>query len=328
MNNFFDWVQEKTENHLTNKKAQKETYKRYKSVKTEVLDWINALVFAVVVVLLLNLYFLQFFVIPTPSMVSTLDVGSRVYVNKQAYGVEPFLGGNKIFDLRTPDRDDIITFYNPTYESKGPVFDTLSTLLFMASFSLINIDVDENGNMREKLYVKRTVGVGGDTIKVVEGNVFIKPSGTNEFIDENTYREENNLESGPHRSVDQDLYPSIKAMGQLMGYQTLGITGSNVPTYLIELYQELEEDKYYDMYELQHSSARLQHQILPEDFSKLSEYSLYENGIYVPFGRVLPMGDNRDNSQDGRYFGPVSNKKVNGKVNFIFWPLNKIRSFV
>ena len=52
----------------------------------------------------------------------------------------------------------------------------------------------------------------------------------------------------------------------------------------------------------------------------------YNAGIYVPEGYVLPLGDNRDNSRDGRYFGPVSESVINGKVIFRFWPLNRIGS--
>ena len=39
---------------------------------------------------------------------------------------------------------------------------------------------------------------------------------------------------------------------------------------------------------------------------------------------MLPLGDNRDNSQDGRYFGPVDEKKVNGRVVARFWPIGRI----
>lgn len=45
-------------------------------------------------------------------------------------------------------------------------------------------------------------------------------------------------------------------------------------------------------------------------------------GWYVPTGRVLPLGDNRDNSRDGRFFGPVKEKKILGKGVFIYWPGN------
>ena len=47
-------------------------------------------------------------------------------------------------------------------------------------------------------------------------------------------------------------------------------------------------------------------------------------GWYVPEGRVLPMGDNRDNSRDGRYFGPGREAKVLGKGAVIYWPARRI----
>ena len=38
----------------------------------------------------------------------------------------------------------------------------------------------------------------------------------------------------------------------------------------------------------------------------------------------MPLGDNRDNSKDGRYFGPVSLDNVLGKAMFKYWPINRI----
>ena len=55
-----------------------------------------------------------------------------------------------------------------------------------------------------------------------------------------------------------------------------------------------------------------------------STWSRYRAGIYVPQSHVLPLGDNRDNSRDGRYFGPVEENDINGKVLFRFWPLGRI----
>jgi len=37
------------------------------------------------------------------------------------------------------------------------------------------------------------------------------------------------------------------------------------------------------------------------------------------------MGDNRNDSNDARFWGLLDRKRVLGKAMFIFWPLNRIR---
>ena len=43
----------------------------------------------------------------------------------------------------------------------------------------------------------------------------------------------------------------------------------------------------------------------------------------VPNGYIWVMGDNRTNSSDSRYFGPVNINSVTGKVFFRYWPLDR-----
>jgi len=329
MEKIYAWVLKVTEAHLTKKKAIKATEKENRTVLSEVWGWIDALLFAVVFVFLLNQFFVQLFVIPSPSMVGTLEVGDRVLVNKQAYGIEVYPSGPKIFKGRTPDRDDIITFYNPDYVSKGPVFDVFAQCLYMATLSFVNIDRDDDGNVKEKLYVKRAVGLGGDTVKFVNGDVYIKPSGTSEFVAEDSYRTDNGLDSNPHRSLDADLYSSINARGRLMSYQDDGIAQANTPQHLIDEYEKIaNSSQYYDMYQHNSAYAQAAAQNRPSDLSRRSAHAVYDRGIYVPYGYVLPLGDYRDNSSDGRYFGPVSTEKINGKVNAVLWPFSHWKSLV
>ena len=46
----------------------------------------------------------------------------------------------------------------------------------------------------------------------------------------------------------------------------------------------------------------------------------------VPEGTVWVMGDNRTNSKDSRYFGPVSVDDVTSRARFIYWPIWDVRA--
>jgi len=72
---------------------------------------------------------------------------------------------------------------------------------------------------------------------------------------------------------------------------------------------------------------------------KLNETYLYENktincteNMYcgpaiVPQGHYLMLGDNRANSQDGRFWGFLPKERVIGRAIFIFWPFNRMKIF-
>ncbi|AEV28253.1 signal peptidase I [Sphaerochaeta pleomorpha str. Grapes] len=329
MDKIWTFLEKKTVSILTRRKAEKAyelANKKPRTVVGEIKGWADALVFAVVAVFLINQYLFQLFLIPTPSMVNTLLVRDRVFVSKTSYGIEIYPSGPKIAQAnRMVHRDNIITFYNPEYISKGPFFDILSQILYMSTFSLVNIDRNEDGSIAERLYVKRAIGFPGDVIRFQEGNVYIRPSGSDSFIDENTFRAENNLVDGPHRSVDASTYDGIKAWGSLFGYKELGIQANSAPTYLSSAYLSVKNDNYPDdMYQFETSKMRTKALFDPSDFNSRSDSHKYSQGIYVPQGSILPLGDNRDDSRDGRYFGPISQKKINGRVLFRFFPFNRI----
>ena len=328
MASYFDWVQRITENRLTKrllKSAQKKAKKGAKrTFKGELLGWLDAIVFAVVFVLLINQYLFQLFMIPTPSMVGTLLIKDRVFVSKTSYGLEVYPGGPKIFSHINPLRDEVIVFYNPEYQSRGPFFDIISQVIYMGTFSLVNIDVDEDGNMRERLYVKRAAAMGGDTIRFENGEAFIKGEGESSFTSDRLFREANGLSDAPHQSLDPTIYPGINAYGSLLAYQELGIE-TNIPSHLLQAYQGVASFQgAIDFYQVEKAKAKTHHLLNPGDLALRSQMARYEQGIYVPEGYVLPLGDNRDNSQDGRYFGPVPYKSIIGKVKVRFWPLNRM----
>jgi signal peptidase I len=329
MDGIWTFFEKKTISILTRRKAEKAyelANKKPRTVLGEIKGWVDALVFAVIAVFLINQYLFQLFLIPTPSMENTLLVRDRVFVSKTSFGIEIYPSGPKIAQgNRLVHRDNIITFYNPEYITKGPFFDVLSQILYMGTFSLVNIDRNEDGSIAERLYVKRAIGFPGDIVRFQEGNVYIRPAGSSAFIEENTFRSDNNLVSGPHRSVDSSSYEGIKAWGSLFGYKEAGVASNQAPTYLSSSYLSVKDDNYPDdMYQFETSKTRTKALFDPSNFNYRNESHRYSNGIYVPQGSILPLGDNRDNSRDGRYFGPVSQKKINGRVLFRFWPFNRI----
>lgn len=304
-----------TEKKLTLKKAKKKYQKDHKTFLSEVLDWIDAIVFAVIVVFFINQWLFQLFVIPSPSMESTLMTGDRVLVSKLTYGVELYPEGPKVFSSRTPDRGDIITFYNPESESRGALFNILSQFIFRGTFTLVNIDRKADGNIREALLVKRAAAVAGDTVTFRNGDAYIKASGTNNYIDERL------LNPNSQRTISSNNYVGYNAQAILDGLYNGGISVSNLPKHLVN---DINNNDYiqYMTYDYYTSYFKGQRMADPTDFEARSMYSRYKTGVYVPEGCVLPLGDNRDNSQDGRYFGPVSTDMINGKVVSKVWPLS------
>lgn len=330
MSLLIDKVEKIAIKHFTKKKAIKIYMKEHPVKKTfwgEVKGWLDALVFAVVVLVLINQYIFQLFVIPTPSMEKTMLVKDRVFVNKNIYGLEVWPGGTKLgSSKRTVLRDNIITFYNPEYVSKGPLFDIAAQMLFSATFSLVNIDKNEDGTPAERLYVKRAAALNNDTVKFENGNINIRVSGSDSFVNEMDFREENNLSLGPNRLIEDSYYSPLKAWASLIAYRDKGLNNSSyTPSYYLNEYKKISDNNYpKDMYEFMKTKYNVEHKIDPSDFSARSNYNSYSNGITVPNNYVLPLGDNRDNSHDGRYFGPVSQDKVIGRVFFRFWPINRI----
>ena len=66
---------------------------------------------------------------------------------------------------------------------------------------------------------------------------------------------------------------------------------------------------------------------LPQPAPVTSPSPLPERGsasttpITVPAGEYYVMGDNRTDSEDSRYFGPIPENLIVGKMAFVAWPL-------
>ena len=178
--------------------------KRYKEgeKKDAANEWLDAIIFAVIVVTFINIFFFQAFKIPSSSMESTLYTGDHLFVSKLTYGPRipqtpltvPFTH-NVIFGkesystlikndyrrlkgFREVRRGDCVVFGFPhgdTVLRKAPSEDYYTLCRLMGRKQVIENLGPVIVRPADKVdhYVKRCVAVPGDTLEVREGLVWI-----------------------------------------------------------------------------------------------------------------------------------------------------------
>ncbi len=311
-------LQTGTEALLTFRARRRLAKKMRQQAKNPVLDWIEAILWAACVVLVVNQYLFQAYRIPSGSMLETLLVGDMIFVDKLSFGPELLPGVLKSPGLARAQRGQVIVFENPTYLSRGPVYTILQQMLYMLTLTLVDIDRDENGEPRVHYLIKRAIGMSGDRIRIERGVVSFRFAGTESWIGEGEFKAGSGMGYGNHRSVASGDYAAIEASGMAAAY---GDAGLPVPVGLTVNGGEAAAQK--DGFAFDSARVRTMYAMYPQDPRYASAARRYSAGWFIPEGRVFPMGDNRDNSRDARYFGPVSERKVLGKALFIYWPLSR-----
>ena len=188
--------------------------------KGGLLSWVDALLFATIVVSFINIFFFQAFKTPSSSMESSLMTGDYLFVSKVAYGPRmpqtpismPFVHNTmpisgresystalqydyrRIKGLGKVKRDDYVVFCFPhgdTVLAKAPAEDYY-THVRMTSREyaektygpLIVRPADKKDH-----YVKRCVAVAGDTLEVKSGWVYVNGQPQEKYPGiQNTYR--------------------------------------------------------------------------------------------------------------------------------------------
>ena len=152
--------------------------------KTAMGEWVSSIVFAIVAATLVHTYFIQPYVIPTGSLEKTLRIGDFLFVSKfhygartpmntvaapmvhdtiQGLGIRSYLNKPKLPYFRLPGfkkikRNEIVVFSWPA--------DTVR--IFFKKEKGVKKPIDKKSN-----YVKRCVGVPGDSLAVIDGYVYI-----------------------------------------------------------------------------------------------------------------------------------------------------------
>jgi signal peptidase I len=182
-------------------------------------EYMEALIIAAIFLWFTNTFVIQTFYIPSGSMEDTLLIGDHLFVNRFIYGPAAVGGEKGVLPLRNVQRGDIVVFRSP----EDPKLDL----------------------------VKRCIGVGGDTIELIDQQLYVNGKRVND------------ASYAVHKDIDRDP-------GTFYGDPNL---------------------------------------------EKRDNYGPYR----VPAGHYFCMGDNRDNSYDSRFWGPVPAHLVKGRVLFIYW---------
>ncbi|MFP4330610.1 MAG: signal peptidase I [Alkalispirochaetaceae bacterium] len=305
---------------LTWRKARKARKAEKQRQKNVVVDWIEAFIWAAFVVLLVNQYLLQAYQIPSGSMINTLELQDRIFVNKLVYGPELIPGMFKLPGFETPERGEVIIFENPSYIGRGPLFDVLQRVIYMLTLSLVDIDRDERGRPRAHFLIKRAVGYEGDRIRLRYGEVEIRPAGSDRWYSEEEFKQFTRQEYPVQRLIDRDEYATFSLAGRASALSDagLGITESEG-----EAIREVSRMGLIDPFFLERSRTATLYQIDPTEERLRRRVNSLETGYYVPRARLFPLGDNRDNSRDARYFGSVTKRTVLGRAMFVYWPFSR-----
>jgi signal peptidase I len=324
-------VQHQTERFLSWRKGRRDARKAKQKKRNPVVDWLDAILSAVVIVLLINQYLLQAYQIPSPSMEPSLLVRDRIFVNKIVYGPELIPGMLKLPGFRQPTRGNVVIFESPEYISSGPIVDVLQRIIYMVTLSLLDIDKDENGQPKHHFLIKRAIGTPGDRIRMNNGDVEILTPGASTWRAEKDLKKDLGFTYSNVRMFKPDDYPVFKLAGIGKALANAGLPTTADQKAAIDRYYQsstdasgnttfLLRDLDDDIYVTKWEDATIW-AIDPTAISRSAEWRMLEEGYNVPEGRIFPMGDNRDNSHDARYFGPVKLEKVLGKGLFKYWPL-------
>jgi len=342
--------------------------------RTELGEWVSSIVFAIVAATLVHTYIMQPYTIPTSSLEKTLLVGDFLFVSKFHYGArapmttvaapmvhdsipktslrsylkKPQLPYFRIPGFENIKRNEIVVFNWPT-----------DTVRFFRDHSGIHADkpIDKKSN-----YVKRCVGIPGDSLEIKDGYIYINgertqlpdrakpqyyfivdtqgqqlsPAVLNRYeITEGTTQGNKYLlnitDANAEKLKNNPLVKEVTKLIAPKGKYEKGIFPHDAQyPWTIDNYGPIYIPEEGKTVELNKESLPFYKRIIEEyegNNLTVSGEDIFVNGEKATTytfkqNYYWMMGDNRHNSEDARYWGYVPFDHVVGKPVFIWFSWN------
>ncbi len=176
--------------------------------QTKVVEWIDAIIFAVIAASFIRIFFIEAYTIPTSSMEKTLLVGDYLFVSKTAYGPKtpntpiafPFVHNTLPLTKNTKsyvewierpyhrmkgfghvENDDVVVFHFPEGDTVALNLQNQSYYQLIRTYGRDRVWNDERNfgeiiarpvDKREN-YIKRAVGMPGDEIRMERTQLYV-----------------------------------------------------------------------------------------------------------------------------------------------------------
>jgi signal peptidase I len=256
--------------------------------KQPVKDFFKDVVFVLVAFFFLNSFVLASFEVPTGSMENEIVAGDFLFVNKFIYGgttprTIPFtnvrLPWFRVPAFRHVERGDVIVFEFPGQR-------------------------DEVQSPEFMFYLKRAIGLSGDSVQVI--NRVVHVNGKPAPIPRNM--KFNNYTTMPSGLADPRIFPKSAPFNEdNWGPVVIPKKGDVISLNLNNLER-------WDTF-----IRREGHTVRLDDKGRVLVDGLPTERYAVERNYLFGMGDNRDNSLDGRFWGFIPEENIVGTPMIVYW---------
>ncbi len=283
--------------------------------KSPLREYVEAIGWAVILAMLIRAFVFEAFKIPTGSMIPTLHVHDHLFVNKFIYGFKIPFTRLKFLEFRKPQPGEVVVFeypYNDDPDSTGK--DLIKRVIGTAGdrVQVLNNHLQINGKAIARV-------ASGKSLDCGEAVEFIAPcsdDGDSWCLHPMGQDGEVNLDQVTDRFQSQDN--ALRHQRDLNGYVCLQFSECIADQRWTSQMRKADGSKDLVLWTGPLNDANWPPQQFDERrySSHARRYAPPINtdwpGFVVPEDKLLVMGDNRDNSKDGRFFGLVPLNTVKG----------------